>query len=89
MWNGHSRALIDYIRAINDECEHRKIKAAIWAQLVVDFGHRFDEPIIKPSWIGIEAFHASHRSNLLRKDLKWYRAMGWTEPIDLPYYWPV
>jgi hypothetical protein len=88
MWKGYSRALIDYIRAINDECNHRGIKEAVWTQLKVDFGHYFDDPIIKPSWIGISAFHASHRSNLLRKDEKWYRAMGWTDPTDLPYYWP-
>jgi hypothetical protein len=38
--------------------------------------------------LGDEAFHASHRSNLLRKDRDYYGAFGWTEPDDLPYVWP-
>lgn len=42
-----------------------------------------------PTWIGHEEFHASHRSNLLRKDPEWYGQFGWTEPADLPYSWPV
>ena len=33
--------------------------------------------------------HASHRSNLLRKDPEHYMQFGWTEPPDLPYVWPV
>lgn len=42
----------------------------------------------KPKWVGNEQFHASHRSNLLRKDKQWYSQFGWTEPDDLPYIWP-
>jgi len=41
-----------------------------------------------PSWLGDEAFHASHRSNLLRKDFLYYSQFGWKEPTDLPYVWP-
>lgn len=43
---------------------------------------------IWPWWIGDEAFHASHRSNLLRKDPEHYGQFGWEEPDDLPYVWP-
>ena len=42
-----------------------------------------------PPWLGTESLHASHRSNLLRKDPDWYGRFGWTEPPDLPYIWPV
>ena len=42
----------------------------------------------KPNWVGDEQFHASHRSNLLRKDKEWYSQFGWTETDDLPYIWP-
>ena len=42
-----------------------------------------------PAWYGDPAFHASHRSNLLRKDPAHYGRFGWTEPPDLPYTWPV
>jgi len=41
-----------------------------------------------PPWFGNERFHASHRSNLLRKDPTWYEQFGWAEPPDLPYVWP-
>ena len=41
-----------------------------------------------PKWLGNKKFHASHRSNLLRKDREWYSQFGWTEPDDLPYIWP-
>jgi hypothetical protein len=41
-----------------------------------------------PSWLGDEEFHASHRSNLLRKNRDYYSRFGWTEPDDLPYIWP-
>jgi hypothetical protein len=46
-----------------------------------------------PPWMHeyqtISKVAASHRSNLLRKDPKWYGQFGWTEPDDLPYFWPV
>ena len=45
--------------------------------------------IVMPPWLGNEALHASHRSNLLRKDPGFYGRYGWTEPADLPYVWPV
>ena len=40
-----------------------------------------------PPWIGDERLHSSHRSNLLRKDEKFYSQFNWTEPHDMPYYW--
>ena len=42
-----------------------------------------------PKWFGDEFFHASHRSNLLRKDPEHYSQFGWHEPNDLDYVWPV
>lgn len=45
--------------------------------------------IARPPWLGDPAFHASHRSNLLRKDPTWYGRFNWPEPPDLPYVWPV
>lgn len=41
-----------------------------------------------PSWWGEEEVHASHRSNLLRKNWEYYSQFGWEEPDDLPYVWP-
>lgn len=42
-----------------------------------------------PTWLGDDAFHAAHRSNLLRKDPVHYGRFGWREPPTLPYIWPV
>ncbi|TYP86183.1 MSMEG_6728 family protein [Blastococcus xanthinilyticus] len=45
-----------------------------------------------PSWVGNEALHLSHRSNLLAKDPEFYRGrfteLFGPEPDDLPYVWP-
>ena len=45
-----------------------------------------------PSWVGNEALHLSHRSNLIAKDPDHYRArfteLFGAEPDDLPYVWP-
>ena len=45
-----------------------------------------------PSWIGDEAVHLSHRSNLLAKEPDFYRPLFQplfgAEPEDLPYVWP-
>jgi hypothetical protein len=45
-----------------------------------------------PSWLGDEAFHRAHRSNLLAKQPEFYRPVFaerfGPEPDDLPYVWP-
>lgn len=41
-----------------------------------------------PPWYGDDRLHASHRSNLLRKDKIYYLQFGWREKDDLPYFWP-
>jgi len=43
----------------------------------------------KPNWLGKPDLHASHRSNLLRKDPNHYNKWFHGEPSDLPYVWPV
>lgn len=40
-----------------------------------------------PPWLGNEAFHRSHRSNLLRKKPEWYR-LFFNDVDNLPYVWP-
>ena len=41
-----------------------------------------------PAWLGDVRLHASHRSNLLRKDALYYAQFNWSEPDNLPYFWP-
>lgn len=92
MWRGNESALAQYglsccLRWISlgfkDTCANKIVATAGGVdKMMADLGKR-------PAWLGNEAFHASHRSNLLRKDLAFYSQFGWTEPNDLPYVWPV
>ena len=83
MWRGHERALGAYMNAMIREWVKRG-----YNNTMPPFAHK--DPIFStPPWLGDEAFHASHRSNLLRKDPVYYGKFGWKEPSDLPYIWPV
>lgn len=41
-----------------------------------------------PPWLGNEAFHLSHQSNLVRKDPAYYGPQFPGVPDNLPYIWP-
>jgi hypothetical protein len=89
MWKGHEGALAEYGWAIHEECCERSVAdntgaGANFYLFMDDFGNT--DP---PDWLSNEEFHASHRSNLLRKDPEWYGQFGWEEPDDLEYVWPV
>jgi hypothetical protein len=88
MWRGYEPALLQYGTAICDEWDRRGYPDTVREKLVAHLREQ-DAPVPVPPWLGDEEFHASHRSNLLRKDPEWYGRFGWTEPPDLPYYWPV
>ena len=93
MWRGHETALIHYgiemclewiSRGYKDTCLpwfYQKLEQIKFNRNLT--GH----PI--PIWLGEEKFHASHRSNLLRKDPLWYNKFNWLEANNLPYIWPV
>lgn len=81
MWRGYEDAL----RVYHDDCISEWISRGFkntMPFLSVGGG------VLLPPWFGDEAFHASHRSNLLRKDPEFYGWYGWSEPHDLPYVWP-
>jgi hypothetical protein len=86
MWRGHTDALIDYGVAMCAEWTARARADTVHAKLLQ---HRTATEADLPPWLGTEPLHASHRSNLLRKDPEWYGRFGWIEPPDLPYMWPV
>lgn len=88
MWRGYEPALLDYALAACREWGRRGFRNTVDVTLQTEFAHLLELPIIKPPWLGEEAFHASHRSSLLKKEPDWYRQFGWTEPDDLPYVWP-
>jgi len=84
MWRGYEEALKIYANTMIAEWVLRGYNNTMSYYPVNSF--RF---ITLPHWLGDQAFHASHRSNLLRKDPKHYGRFDWTEGPDIKYVWPV
>jgi len=93
MWRGYEASLISYGSAM----------CAVWLDLGYKdnclgqfLGYMSDLIILEhpsvtagnPPWLGNNAFHESHQSNLLRKDPTYYGQYGWSVDDTLPYYWP-
>lgn len=87
MWRGHLGELIEYGLAICAEWRSRGYQDTVGMSLY-ELKVNIDLYPGKPWWIGDAAFHASHRSNLLRKDPAHYGQFGWHEPTTLSYLWP-
>lgn len=90
MWKGYEKALLVYGAIICEEWISRGFKDTMYDRfnkelrlLQVDKQNK----LIHPHWFHNPEFHASHRSNLLRKDPMHYGQFGWTEPDDLQYVW--
>lgn len=82
MWQGYEEALADYMNCCILEWLRRGYKNNM---LFCYVGKNYR----LPPWFGHEKFHASHRSNLLRKDEVFYREKGWKEDSSDPYLWPL
>jgi hypothetical protein len=90
MWVGHEAALAVYAIVVCREWIQRGFNDTLCPQFMGSYV-ALRRGIVRnayPPWVGNRRFHASHRSNLLRKDFRYYSRFGWQEPIDLPYYWP-
>jgi hypothetical protein len=85
MWRPYKAALISYALFGLDELERRGLS---YPQHRAFFESLLPQPDVSPPWLGDERLHRSHRSALLRKDPEWYSQFGWSEPTDLPYFWP-
>lgn len=84
MWVGHEACLRRYLRACILEWISRGFKNTMKIPPLESL-----DPSDVPAWLSDDRLHASHRSNLLRKNPVHYGKFGWTEPNDLPYYWPI
>ena len=82
MWKGYENALKHYLNMMIFEWIKRGYNNTMKY-------HVCDSTIVYPSFIGDNRFHASHRSNLLRKDPIYYSKFNWNESHDLPYVWPI
>jgi len=93
MWKWHEFYLAEYAIFICNEWTCRGFKDSMTTQFyevrqrLLCSNHR--NPWFKPEWLGMPDFHASHRSNLLRKLPDHYSRFGWTEADDMEYVWPV
>jgi hypothetical protein len=91
MWAGRLPALVAYGLAMTDRWIALGHPDTVRTQLLA-FAPEVDgleqDDLEMPRWLGDEAFHLSHRSNLLRKDAGFYRPIFGDIPDDLPYIWP-
>lgn len=85
MWKGYEGALASYALEICKEWVKRGYKDTLTA-FFIPFAESLPQEL--PPWFGNAAFHAAHRSNLLRKDPNYYSKNNWSESDDLPYIWP-
>ena len=85
MWRGFEQALLRYGMSICEEWKIRNYKDNMLKLFVGNYD--INKDVGNPIWIGNKKFHASHRSNLLRKDKKYYGKFNWKEPDNLPYVW--
>lgn len=92
MWRGYRDALVAYGLVICDEIVERgwddNSREKILAEKTCSH-EPTQESVPMPHWIGNEAFHASHRGNLLKKAPDWYGMFKWKDSPLLPYVWPV
>lgn len=86
MWRGYEQALAVYQTSMIYEWIKRGYNNTM--EFLSDDVGNAPRNAPSPPWLGNEAFHASHRSNLLRKDPVFYGKHGWAEENDLEYIWP-
>jgi hypothetical protein len=81
MWAGYEPALQLYQNYTIQEWIDRGYKNTMQYEEVNP------NSVVMPPWFGLEEFHRSHRSNLLRKDYGYY-SQYFDEDPTLEYYWP-
>jgi hypothetical protein len=90
MWAAHEKYLVDYSLEVCKEWIRRGFKDTCTGKIQHLF-NSFDQNnqvLQKPVWLGDDKLHASHRSNLLRKNKAWYAQFNWNDPDNLEYHWP-
>lgn len=87
MWRGCEGTLCLYGKIICLEWRSRGYKDEQLPFFERNWNRLYRDACVPP-WLGDEKFHASHRSNLLRKNAEFYSQYNWKEPNNLPYEWP-
>ena len=92
MWRGYECSLAHYcLRGAQEMASRDYWKVEVVLRWCVYFQNEIDNypDTGDPPWLGDNAIHASHRSNLIRKDPEYYGKYGWAEDQSLAYVWPV
>jgi len=82
------RALAQYGVAICDVWISRGYKDTCREKILALAENYPESESTLPPWIGDEAFHRSHQSNLVRKDANRYGKIFPNVPDNLEYIWP-
>jgi hypothetical protein len=80
MWTGYKETLKAYKNAMIEEWINRGYKNNMRLDKIPD-------AIDYPPWLGNDDLHASHRSNLLKKNYKYYSQFNWEEEPGRDYIW--
>ena len=88
MWRGYECALMAYQQAVCREWRERGYADTCRAKTVAAHRPHGPHEVVLPPWVGDEAFHRAHRSNLLRKAPDHYGPLWPEVPSDLDYVWP-
>lgn len=89
MWRRYERALLEYQRLTCAAWVERGFGDTCAAKTAGLVAERSLPERSLPPWVGDDALHRSHQSNLIRKDPEVYAALFPGVPGDLPYHWPV
>ena len=85
MWQNHKNALIEYGLAICDEWKSRGYKDTCWEKIHCHYDYTKSND--KPTFIGNEEFHLSHKSMLIQKKPEYYKQLWPEVPVDMNYVW--
>lgn len=87
MWTNYPNALVKYGIAVCKEWRSRGFKDTCLEK--IQKYHKTDLTDDMPVWLGLDALHISHQSNLIRKDKSFYQHKFPNVPDNLEYVWPV
>ena len=96
MWKHYDMALLEYLRAIKDECVARGIQTEKNWNAIMEIDERNwnrGSNVIMPPWWNDERVHESHRNNLYVKDSVHYTIFSDAKRVTCcdkcNYFWPV
>jgi hypothetical protein len=86
MWQNHSNSLVEYGIAICEEWKLKGFKDTCLEKIRAHYDS--SEPSTKPSFVGNNYFHLTHKSKLIQKKPEYYKVLWPEVPTNLEYVWP-